>query len=255
MGIKNIISGAAFFLALVFGLSSHSKESFSLSYGFDQSTCVSGGEIIGTHRIAMDWRRSYENDNLHAYASQAPAGLNCLDDVVTVDLEMERRWPINRAWYGALTIGTDYVGVIGITSTNGDGALRQYVSDSAPSHTFALSSGRHFGPLSLEGGINLVPNDYVGSTQHALRLAATYVAEDFAYIGGDLLIEASTIGPRISLSRRSILVRWARSFEGTNMSFVASWRYEGGLDILASSFTPVKSESIVVDIGLGWEIP
>ena len=233
------------------------EESFSFSYGYDQSTCFDEGELVGTHQISFDFRGEYDDYSVIMYAE---TGLNCLEETSTVVEKFNRRWPLNEVWSGILTVNFDQVQAIAVYSSDGDS--QQYDTDSVDSSIVALGLGRYYGPFSLQAGINLIPIDFVGPSQgNSYYVAATYRTEEF--VGGQLLFEGSIAAPSRSRMRSSALIRWSRPFEDTNASLVISWRYEGGLDTLVSPFSSslpgghflssVSDRYIALNIGIGWE--
>ena len=247
---------AAVLLAPLIAMSpARAEESLSAALGLESGACFDAGAVHSTRSVSAEYRRAVERSSGHAYVRHAPAGLDCTQDGLTVDLGAERRW--GDEFYAVAQFAADQVAVVGSYSLEGEGAVWRYLVDGTPTYAAALGVGREWGSFSAEIGANAVPTDWVDGESHGVRFTLAWGPELF---GGDLLLEAVTEAGR----RNSGLARWTRSFGEGPLGLVIAYRYEGGLDELASPFAetldggwvlaPAASSTEVLDIGLTWAI-
>lgn len=242
-------------LSLLLAFAAQPEESFTASLGLESGACFDGGDVHPTRSVSAEYRRAVERMDLHARVRHAPAGLNCVQDGLTVDTGVTRRWGGNL--YAVAEFAALQVAQVGAYSLDGAGELWRYDVDGTPQYTAAVGAGRAWDDFSARLTLNAVPTDWVDGSEHGARLTLAYAPELF---GGDLLLQAITDSGR----RTSGLARWTRSFDDGPLALTLAYRYEGGLNELASPFAaalgggyelvPGANETQTFDAGLTWTV-
>lgn len=231
-------------------------ESLTASLGLEAGACFDGPDVHPTRSVSAEYLRSVERFDLRAYVRHAPAGLNCLQDGLTVDMGAKQRWGTD-AHYAIAEFAAQQIAQVGAYSLDGAGDVWAYEVDGTPSYAAGLGAGRAWGDFSAELILNAVPTDWVDGTEHGARLTLSWAPELY---GGDLLLRAISDSGR----RNSGLVRWTRSFDDGPLALTLAYRWEGGLDELASPFanslaggwalTPGAPDTETFDAGITWSV-
>ena len=251
------ICAAAIALAGLDTLATHSRaeESLTASLGLEAGACFDGGDVHPTRSVSAEYRRAEERSDLTAYVRHAPAGLDCTQDGLTVDIGAERRWGGDT--YAVAQFAAAQIAQVGAYSLDGAGAVWTYAVDGTPTYAAALGAGRAWGDVSAEIAVNAVPTDWVDGESHGARLTLAWSPE---LLGGDLLLRAITDSGR----RHSALARWTRAFGDGPLALTLAYRYEAALDELASPFAdalpggwalaPGAPDTHTFDAGLAWSV-
>lgn len=231
------------------------EESLTASLGLEAGACFDGPDVHATRSVSAEYRRAVESFDLGAYVRHAPAGLNCLQDGLTVDISASQRWGGTN--YAVAEFAAQQIAQVGAYSLDGAGTTWHYEVDGTPSYAAALGAGTSWGDVSVRATVNAVPTEWVDGEEHGVRLTLAWAPELF---GGDLLLQAVSDSGR----RNSGLARWTRSFNDGPLAVTLAYRYEGGLDELASPFmaslaggwslAPGAPSTETFDAGLTWAV-
>ena len=230
-------------------------ESLTASLGLEAGACFDGPDVHPTRSVSAEYLRSVERFDLRAYVRHAPAGLNCTQDGLTVDIGASQRWGGDS--YAIAEFAAQQIAQVGAYSLDGAGSVWAYEVDGTPSYAAALGVGRAWDDFSAEFTFNAVPTDWVDGTEHGARLTLAYAPELF---GGDLLLRVVSDSGR----RNSALARWSRPFNDGPLGVTLAYRWEGGLDELAPPFdavlaggwhlVPGAPDTQTFDAGLTWAL-
>ncbi len=233
----------------------HAEQSITASLGLESGACFDGADVHPTRSVSSEYRRAAEGFDLGAYVRHAPAGLNCLQDGLTVDIGASQRWGGDT--YAIAEFAAQQIAQVGAYSLDGAGGVWAYEVDGTPSYAAALGAGKTWEDVSVQLTLNAVPTDWVDGEEHGARLTLAYAPELF---GGDLLLQAVSDSGR----RNRGLARWTRAFDGGPLALTLAVRYEGGLDELASPFAgtlaggwalaPGAPETRTFDVGIAWTV-
>jgi len=246
------LASIAVLAALAFA-PAHAEESLTASLGFESGACFDGGDVFPTQSVSAEYRRTVERSDAHAYFRHAPAGLDCTQTGLTVDVGADRRWGGDT--YAVAQFAATQIAVVGSYSLDGAGEIWRYAVDGAPTYAAALGVGRAWGDVSAEIAANAVPTDWVDGSDHGARVTLAWSP---GLLGGDLLLQAVSDAGR----RNSGLARWTRAFGDGPAAMTIAYRYEAGLAELAAPFdaalpggyvlAPGANETETLDIGLTW---
>lgn len=242
----------------------HAEVSLTVSLGLESGACFEGADIHPTRSVSAEYRRAVENADLHAYVRHAPAGLDCTQDGLTVDIGGKQRWSRNpdsgTGLYAVGEFAAVQIATVGSYSLDGAGQNWIYAVDGAPTYAAALGGGYAWDDFSAQITANAVPTDWYDGESHGARLTLAWEPE---LLGGDLLLQAVTDSGR----RNSGLAQWTRPLDDGPLAVTVTYRYEAGLAELASPFAGAidapggryllalgAHETKTLDIGLTWGI-
>ena len=255
MKIRLLAVTAAVLASMSLATVAGAGESLTASLGLEAGACFDRSDVHPTRSAAAEYRRAVERFSLGAYVRHAPAGLDCTQDGLTVDIGAKQRW--GGATYAVAEFAAQQIAQVGAYSLDGAGSTWTYDVDGTPSYAAALGAGWTQGDVSAEIAINAVPTDWVDGESHGARLTLAWSPE---LLGGDLLLRAITDSAR----RNSALARWTRSFNDGPLGLTVAYRWEGGLDELASPFdavlaggwqlAPGAPDTQTFDVGLTWAV-
>ena len=251
MNSRNILRAAvAAMLTLAALATVNAEQSITASLGMEAGACFDGADVHATRSVSLEYRRDEAAYDAHAYVRNAPTGLDCTQNGLTVDLASSVRWGGNT--YAVAQFAAAQIATVGSYSLDGAGQVWSYAVDGAPTYAAALGAGRAWGDFSAELTANAVATDWVDEPSHGPRLKLAYAPE---LLGGDLLLQMVSQDGR----RNSALASWTRSLGDGPGAVTVSWRHESGLAELASPFAatlaggyelaPGADESEVIDIG------
>ena len=228
----------------------HAEQSITASLGLESGACFDGADVHPTRSVSVEYRRDEQAYDAHAYVRNAPTGLDCTQNGLTVDLGSSVRWGGDT--YAVAQFAAKQIATVGSYSLDGAGQVWRYAVDGAPTYTAALGVGRAWGGFSAELTANAVPTDWVEESSHGPRLKLAYAPE---VLGGDLLLQLVSQDGR----RNSALASWTRPLGDGPGAVTIAWRHESGLAELASPFAaslaggyqlaPGADFSEVIDIG------
>ena len=226
--MKKITTIAA--LLCAFSLSASADESLSVSAGYNQQGCVDAMGVESTVAVSASYERIEDSFDLAAYVRRAPRGADCREDGVTIDLDVERQFPLASGAFVNVELGYKQHGVTAIDAMNVQifGTVKQSIA--------ALGVGRQFGNVEVDAGWNIPtaqPKVAVEATFDNLRLAADRVG-DFSTAAVIYTVDLDT--------------NWALRFELRNSI---------GFDSLPDPFggradAPATNESSTFEIGIEW---
>ena len=255
MKIRLLAVTAAVLASMSLAAVAGAGESLTASLGLEAGACLDGSDVHATRSAAAEYRRAVERFSLAAYVRHAPARLDCTQDGLTVDIGAKQRW--GATTYVVTEFAAQQIAQVGAYSLDGAGSTWTYDVNGTPSYAAGLGGGWTRGEVYAELTLNAVPTQWADGERHGARLTLAWAPELF---GGELLLRAITDSGR----RNSGLARWTRAFNDGPLGLTVAYRWEGGLDELASPFdahlaggwelTPGAPDTQTFDVGLTWSV-